>query len=239
MLMLDVRGPLRPAKEAGEVAHRRTTWNDGTGHGRELHPVRARLIAATVDLVSVVGAHDLRVTHLCASAGVSRRAFYNYFADVWDVIHAAYLEIDGEFRRLVQTACDLTPPGDACAMSVVHGVVSFVEQDPVRADALFVQGFAAGPEVAEARIDTVEWLVGVLREHGVPTASGPAQAQPAAVGPGDGVTSDTVLEIAVGGVLSVIAEHVHRGEIPALRGHAAELAATLTRVATGYQRPLG
>lgn len=194
-----------------------------------LRTVRSRsrqpLVRAAIDLSATAGFSAVNVTQLCAVAGVTSRTFYNNFADLADVFFEACLQMHGDLRRAIEAAhaaevgvagrlvvddvvdvpIDASGGGSvvlrARAQACVEALVSFVFADPVRAQALFVQSYAAGPAVAALRSETVSWLISLVGGCGG-SGGGP---DPVAARP-------LMAEMAVGGISDLLFTCINAGD---------------------------
>lgn len=164
--------------------------------------IQERLLQTVIDLSAVVGFHGIAVSDLCELCRISRRTFYNYFAGVPELFLEAYVQTDAELRRAVWDAWE---GADHDPGAVIRALVAFACADPVRADALFVQSLAAGDQVAEQRLWTVEWCGSLLAcslDDEVPTGKPGRLSLP--------------YELACGGAWAVIRAWVSAGEIDGL-----------------------
>lgn len=183
--------------------------------GRELTPrrrralddERRRLLEAVVDAVATVGYDAATVVDICAAADVSaRRGFYRHFADVRSAFVEACLGIDRELRATAARALEASAGGEprerveACVIAIV----GFLTEDPVRAEALLLHGYAGGTEIAQAREVTMTRFVAHLRELAEPL-----------VGPGP-PPDDLLAQMALGGAHETIHRQLVAGELDAL-----------------------
>ena len=145
----------RPARRAPVAA---------VTHARLVEIQRVRLLAAAVRAVEEVGYADTTVAHITARARVSRRTFYELFADREECLAAALEDvlalIAGEFA-----AVDL---GGLVWRERVRGglwvILSFLDREPALARVCVVQALRGGPRVLERREGILAQLAGVVDE---------------------------------------------------------------------------
>jgi AcrR family transcriptional regulator len=190
--------------------------------GRELTPYRRRLLVderrrllqAVVDSVVTVGYDQITVHGVCEAAGVSaRRGFYRHFPDTRTAFVEACLAIDRDLRaRAAAALADSAGDGPRERLhACVSAVVEFLVEDPVRAEALLVHGYAGGTEVAQARDATMARFVAQLHEIAAPGAGG-------------GTAPDELLTLmALGGAHETIHRRIVAGELGALPAQVPEL----------------
>jgi AcrR family transcriptional regulator len=170
---------------------------------------RSRLIAAAVRAVEELGYADATVAQITSRARVSRRTFYELFANREECL----AEVLEDLVALIESelaAVDLH--GLVWREQVRLGlwvVLSFFDREPVLARVCVVQALQGGPTVLERREEILARLVGVVDE-------GRSQSGRA------GDLSPVVAEGVVGGVLAVLHARLLRGE-ESLRGLLGEL----------------
>jgi AcrR family transcriptional regulator len=174
---------------------------------RLLEDERRRLLQAVVDAVVTVGYDEITVRGVCEAADVSaRRGFYRHFADVRSAFVEACLDID---RGLRATAADAlrasadAEPGER-VRACVEAIVGFLTDDPVRAEALLVHGYAGGTEIAQARDTTMTRFAEHLRELTAPLVDDAAP------------TDELVIRMALGGAHETIHRQLVAGAVDEL-----------------------
>lgn len=190
--------------------------------GRELSPhrqralvdERRRLLQAVVDTAVTVGFAEVTVSGVCAAAGVSaRRGFYRHFPDVRAAFVEACLDIDRQLRTVAATALASSAGEEPRARveACVGAIVRFLVADPVRTEALLLQGYAGGAAVAQARDATMAAFLDHLRALAAPLS-----------GPGDG-SDELVALMALGGAHEVIHRQLVAGALHTLPERVPEL----------------
>jgi AcrR family transcriptional regulator/DNA-binding MarR family transcriptional regulator len=144
---------------------------------------RLRLMRALVQAVCERGARNLSVGEIVSRAGISRRTFYELFADSEECFLAAF---DYSVERI---AGRVTPAYEAQAQwldAIRAGLVALLElldEDPVVGRFLFVESLGAGRATLERRARVVAGLVtAVDRGREVADAGAPPPSPLAAEG---------------------------------------------------------
>jgi AcrR family transcriptional regulator len=124
---------------------------------------RARLIGAAVLVVDEVGWSAVTVAQIAARARVSRRTFYDLFADRDDCLLGM---LDDAVARI---EAELVPVGfevswRARVRTGLWTILSFFDREPVLARVCVVQALRGGPRVLARRGEIFARLAGVLGE---------------------------------------------------------------------------
>jgi AcrR family transcriptional regulator len=136
----------------------------GVSHARLVEIQRARLLAAAVRAVDELGYADTTVADITNRARVSRRTFYELFADR-EACLAAVLEDALGLITAELAAADLD--GLAWRERVRVGlftILSFLDREPVLARVCVVQALRGGPRVLERREMVLSRLASVVDE---------------------------------------------------------------------------
>jgi AcrR family transcriptional regulator len=125
---------------------------------------RARLLAAALATVEELGWPDASVAHIAGRARVSRRTFYDLFANREDcllaVLQGAVERIEGEI-----VAADLMGlPWVERVRGGLFTILSFFDREPVLARVCVVQALRGGPRVLRWREGILARLAEVLDE---------------------------------------------------------------------------
>jgi AcrR family transcriptional regulator len=169
----------------------RAAERDGVGRGHVTGIQRARMIAAMIDVVSERGRSGATVAHVVARSGVSRRTFYEVFADFEDCFLAALDQSVTHAREYVLAEYE---PGQKWSNRIrvgLVGLLEFLEDEPAMGRLCIVETLGAGHKVDERRLSVLDTLIATVDE-------GRREARAAAALPA--LTSEGV----VGGVLSVL-----------------------------------
>jgi AcrR family transcriptional regulator len=157
---------------------------------------RARLLAATGQVACERGLTNITVAHIVERAGVSRRTFYEIFADSEDcVLCTLYGALERAQERVLPVWGSPGSWAERVRSSLIELLCLF-DEEPVLARLLLVESLAAGRPALERRVQVIEALVDAI-EQGRPdgTATEPGSARVGAEG-------------AVGGVLAVLHSRV-------------------------------
>jgi AcrR family transcriptional regulator len=166
---------------------------------------RDRILDAVMIVVSERGYATMRIEDVIATAGVSRRTFYDHFANKEDAFLAAY---DLVVRQLTAAVGSAFAAGEAWSSRVSRGLTVFLTLlagEPALARVCIVEVLAAGPNALARRAIALERF----RVFIAPDDDGAARPEVTAL------TAETV----IGGVYEVIYSRVveHRThELPSL-----------------------
>jgi AcrR family transcriptional regulator len=169
------------------------TFHNGAraaGPERVLEIQRARILAAMVEECAERGA-NVSVAHVVARAGVSRRTFYEMFADREDCFLGA---LDDGFERASRYVLDAYDPGVRWVERVrlaLSGLLSFLDAERPLGGLLIVGSLGAGHRAMERRRRAIAQMIALL-EEGRLESSGGEELPP--------LTAEGI----VGGVLSVL-----------------------------------
>jgi AcrR family transcriptional regulator len=167
---------------------------------------RDRILDAVMIVVGERGYAAMRIEDVIALAGVSRRTFYDHFANKEDAFLAAY---DLVVRQLTAAVSSAFAAGDAWSSRVARGLSVFLQllaSEPALAQVCIVEVLAAGPNALARRAASLEQFRGFLLP-GSDQAEPPHEVTPLAA------------ETIIGGVYEVIYSRVveHRtSELPSL-----------------------
>jgi len=159
-----VRSPVpgRVGVPASGLARRRLR---GAGERSQVASIqRSRILAAVVGAVEELGYADVSVSEIVARSHVSRRTFYELFANREQCLTAllgdTLARVQGEFER-AGVGCLGWRERLRVGLWVV---LSFLEREPVLARACVVQAFGGGEEVRVLRENVLARLAGVVDE---------------------------------------------------------------------------
>jgi AcrR family transcriptional regulator len=145
----------------------------------------------------------MSVEDIIATAGVSRRTFYDHFKSKDDAFLSEYDIISSALLERVQTAYDESLPLADRAARCLEAVMAFFVEDPAYADMCIVEVLAAGPTAIERRDNAVRALAGIIDDA---AKSLPKRTLPPAI------TSQAL----VGGIYEVMYSRILRGELEVL-----------------------
>ena len=182
----------------------------GVGQREQVDEIqRSRLLAAAVVAVDELGYADTTVSDVTSRARVSRRTFYELFANREECL-AAVLEdvVDLVEREIAAAGLD----GLAWRERVRGGllvILSFLDREPALARVCVVQALRGGPRLLGRREEILAGLAGVVDEGRLESARG-------------GCTSLTA-EGVVGAAFAIVYARLLRGEREPLTGLLGEL----------------
>jgi AcrR family transcriptional regulator len=204
-----------PARRGPGGTRRRAAASSAAAHGDLSHEQvseiqRSRLIAAAVRAVEELGYADATVAQITTRARVSRRTFYELFANreecLAEVLEDAVASIEGELA-----AAELG--GLVWHERVRLGlwvILSFLDREPVLARVCVVQALQGGPTVLERREEILARLAAVVDE-GRPQSARAADLTP--------LTAEGL----VGAAFGILYARVLRGQQEPLRSLLREL----------------
>jgi AcrR family transcriptional regulator len=181
---------------------------------------RERLIDAMADVVAEHGYADTTVAHVLEAAKVSRRTFYEHFADKESCFLALYAETSDELIELIATSAATAPgPWEARIGAAARAYFERVAGEPelIRAAMLEIQ--AAGPRARVLRREVQRRHADQLRAF-----SAAAEAEEAGIR----ALTPALATAVVGGLNELMLEAVEAGHAERM-GELADAATELIR----------
>ncbi len=130
---------------------------------------RGRMIAAMAETVAAKGYAATTVADVVARAGVSRKTFYEHFADREECFLAAYdAAVDAVFGAVAERVAAGEPAGDDWRARVCAGVRAYLEalaSEPAFARTFLVEVRVAGPRAQARRAEVHDRFVDFLRSQ--------------------------------------------------------------------------
>ncbi len=199
--------PAKRQSEDSKGRRARASERDSFGRGHVTEIQRARMVAAMIDVISERGRSRATVAHVVARSGVSRRTFYEVFADFEDCFLAA---LDQSIEFASQYVLEAYDPGEKWRTRIATalvGLLEFLEDEPAMGRLCIVETLGAGPKVHERRLAVLDVMIAAVDE-------GRGQSRAATALPA--LTTEGV----VGGVLSVLHARLleRRGSLLELTG---------------------
>jgi len=108
------------------------------------------------------GSAPATVAEVCGRSRVSRRTFYEMFADKEDCFLAALREATGRAAERVVPAYQREDRWIDAIRSGLRELLAYLDEDPVFAHLLIVQALAAGPAALRYRAETLEPVIAAL-----------------------------------------------------------------------------
>jgi AcrR family transcriptional regulator len=161
---------------------------------------RARLLGAAVSVVDEVGWSGAVTTSVCARARVSRRTFYELFADREDCLLAVLRDTVGRVSGELEAAGVEGLPWRERVRTGLWTILSFFDREPALARVCVVQSARGGRRVLEYREEILACLAGVIAEGGEGGSRGRVCPSP------------LVAEGLAGAALSILYTRLLRGE---------------------------
>lgn len=146
---------------------------------------RERILDAVLQAASRSGYAAMRIEDVIAIAGVSRRTFYDHFANKEEAFLAAYELVLDQLLTGVTSAFDA---GETWTSRVRRGLTTFLDllaSEPMLAQVCVVEALAAGPRALARRTAAMQAFQALLRPppgDTLATASAPPVAVEAIVG---------------------------------------------------------
>ncbi|HEX5714324.1 MAG TPA: TetR/AcrR family transcriptional regulator [Solirubrobacterales bacterium] len=159
---------------------------------------RERIITALVDTVAERGYNATTVAHITKAASVSRRTFYEHFADKEACFLAAYEMVADHIRESMQTAAAAFEEWPQQVRAALATMLRFLAGEPELARVCMIEPIAAGGEIAAKHRESMQGFVEILKA-GRPQHSGERPLPEA--------TEATL----VGGIVSLIVREINAG----------------------------
>jgi AcrR family transcriptional regulator len=180
---------------------------------------RARLVAAAVAVVDERGYREATVAQITGRSRVSRRTFYEVFANVEACLAAAVEDVLGALEAELRGG----PPLDGLAWAErvragLWRILCFFDREPVLARVLVVHSQRGGPAVAAARERALARLTASVD-------AGRRECSGAGAGAAVGELTALSAEGVVGAGVAIVQARLARRQRPALSGLLGELTA--------------
>jgi AcrR family transcriptional regulator len=159
---------------------------------------RERIITALVDTVAERGYNATTVANITKAASVSRRTFYEHFADKEACFLAAYEMVADHIRDSMQVAAEAFDEWPQKVRAALGTMLRFLAGEPELARVCMIEPTAAGGEIAARHRASMQGFVEILKA-GRPQHSGERPLPEA--------TEATL----VGGIVSLIVREINAG----------------------------
>ncbi len=123
---------------------------------------RARILAATVEVVEELGYAGMTVARVIGRAKVSRKTFYDLFADRQACFMVVCEEAIAQMRELVEEACPDRASWRESLRSGLARLLAFLEEEPALARICLVEAQVAGTKVLERRAQVFDELAAFI-----------------------------------------------------------------------------
>ncbi|HMH46647.1 MAG TPA: TetR/AcrR family transcriptional regulator [Solirubrobacteraceae bacterium] len=144
---------LRPGSTG---AHRERSTAGPRGGVTEIQ--RSRMLAAALEAVEEVGYGRMTVAQVISRAKVSRKTFYDVFADREDCFLAAVEQAVSQVGRTAREAYEREGVWREGIRAGLAELLVFLDADPALARLCLVEALGAGPRVLERRAEMLEEL---------------------------------------------------------------------------------
>jgi AcrR family transcriptional regulator len=191
------KGAGKKAKEA-EVSPRLPAGRHGLPREFIAQNQRERIITALVDTVAERGYNATTVAHITKAASVSRRTFYEHFADKEACFLAGYEMVANHIRDSMQVAAAAFEEWPQKVRAALGTMLSFLAGEPDLARVCMIEPVAAGGEIAAKHRASMQGFVEILKA-GRPEHSGERPLPEA--------TEATL----VGGIVSLVVREINAG----------------------------
>ncbi len=152
-------------KSSGLAQRTHTTVIDCGTQGAQLVEIqRARLIAGAVCAIEELGYAQVTVGHITRRASVSRRTFYELFANSEDCLAAVLEELVGQIGDELAAANIDGLPWRERVRTGLWVILSLFDREPVLACVCVVQALRGGPRVLGRREEILAGLAAVIDE---------------------------------------------------------------------------
>jgi|SRR5215211_923709 len=145
-----------------------------------VHNQRGRLVNAAMHVFGTRSFGEARVADVLERAAISRKTFYEQFADKEACFLAAYDAASVRIRDAVRTAAREQDSWDASVRAGIEALLSFLAAEPAQARLLVVEVTGAGPSALRRRAEAVRHFAAMLA--GTDDEEPPVSAQVAAGG---------------------------------------------------------
>lgn len=156
------------------------------------------MLSAAVEVVEEVGYSRMTVAQVIGRAGVSRKTFYDFFADREDCFLAAFEQAIAHARFRASERYELEPGWREAIRSALATVLSFIDEEPALAKLCIVEALRAGERVQDRRSRLLAELADVVDRGRL--ANGATRHPP-----------EITAEAVVGAIFGVLHTHVLEG----------------------------
>ncbi|MET0557880.1 MAG: TetR/AcrR family transcriptional regulator [Solirubrobacterales bacterium] len=159
---------------------------------------RERIITALVDTVAERGYSATTVANITKTAGVSRRTFYEHFADKEACFLAAYEMVADHIRDSMRVAAGAFEEWPQQVRAALATMLRFLAAEPELARIVMIEPVAAGGEIAGRHRESMQGFVEILK------AGRPSHG-------GERPLPDATEATLVGGIVSLIVREINAG----------------------------
>jgi AcrR family transcriptional regulator len=197
------RNTMPPSQDGARDSQQLPPGRHGLPRSFVVQNQRERILAAVADVTSAASYAEMTVADIIVCAGVSRRTFYEHFANKQDAYLAAYDEAVGRLLEGVRWAYSTRETFPDRMRAALELFVTVLAADPAFARMCIVEVTSAGPEALQRRDATMGEFARMMDENA--RALLPNEPPTPVVG-----------ETVVGGLYEVIYTRILRGEVRTL-----------------------
>jgi AcrR family transcriptional regulator len=190
------KGPA--GSDAAEATSRLPAGRHGLPREFIVQNQRERIVTALVDTVAERGYNATTVANITKAASVSRRTFYEHFADKEACFLAAYEMVADHIAASMRTAAESFEDWPQQVRAALATMLRFLAGEPDLARLCMIEPIAAGGEIAARHRASMQGMVQILKA-GRPQRSGEHPLPEA--------TEETL----VGGIVSLIVREISAG----------------------------
>jgi AcrR family transcriptional regulator len=150
------------AQQPRQVTPRLRPSPSALPRGRVTEIQRSRMLAAALEAVEEVGYARMTVAQVISRAKVSRKTFYDVFADREDCFLAALEQAVAQVGKLVRDAYEQESAWRDGVRAGLGELLIFLDLEPALARLCLVEALGAGPRVLERRAELLEDLAEVV-----------------------------------------------------------------------------
>jgi len=143
-------------RKTGTGSRSRPGAQPGIGREKVTEIQRARILAAMTEVAAERGAANVTVAHVVACSGVSRRTFYELFADREACFLAAFEDATARIAARVLPAYERQGRWQERVRAGLAALLDFLDEEPEAGRLCVVETLAAGPPALERRARMLE-----------------------------------------------------------------------------------
>jgi AcrR family transcriptional regulator len=147
-----------------QAGARKRPGSSGPARERVSSIQRQRLLAATAEVVAERGAGSVTVAHIVARSGVSRRTFYELFADREECLLAALDQAIEQGTAAVLPVYESGGSWRERTRAALTALLVFLDEQPALARLAVVEALGAGPRALARRKRIVRALIAAVDE---------------------------------------------------------------------------
>ena len=135
---------------------------NGLPRGQVTEIQRSRMLAAAADAVEDVGYTRMTVAQVISRARVSRKTFYDVFADREDCFLAAFEQALQQSTAMAKEAYEQESTWREGVRAALARLLMFMDEEPGLAKLCIVEALAAGENVLDRRAQILDEVAGVI-----------------------------------------------------------------------------